>query len=276
MFIYPLTSQLNGFYKTILEAEGLGQKAIKTAEVMTAATTIAYLESSITKMSFKWSDEKEMTKDVLQSLLGNIPVVSQISYSLIEDSDLQIMPGLSGIISLKNKINQYAEGSRTGIDLAFAVGEVFGVPTTFRRIWEGMEILEEGGIKDRNGKMLAPVKETDEVLRSFLRGKYGSIAAQDWIRNVGEKSENKRWFVPEVEFLQNSDYDRKAELYISFSDSEREELSNFLSDGQRKMLQQALYKTRTGIRLSPRKKETTTETKTQNNISPASSIKIRK
>ena len=240
MFIYPLTSQLNGFYRHILESKGAWKTAQATAEVIAAATAIAYLESSITKLSFKWSDDKEMTNDVLQSLAGNIPIVSQISYAMATDQQLQVSAGISGIANLQKKIVAYMKDEKEAIDVLFATGEVIGVPRQFRRFFEGMEIINEGGITDKEGKMLAPVNEVDEIVRSFLRGKYGSMAAQDWTRNLGEKKEQRRWFIPQVEFLQNGDYDRKAELYKQFTKEEQEQLRGYLSDEQQKKLDRAL------------------------------------
>ena len=245
MFIYPLTSQLNGFYRHILQVKGAGKTAIATAEVMAAATAIAYIEVVISKLSFNWSDEVEMTKDVTQSLAGNIPIVSQLSYALMEDQQLQVSAGLSGITNLLKKIPQYAKGEKEGSDVLFAGAEIFGLPKEIRRIKEGIEVMIDGGITDKNGRMLAPVDDVTETMRSILRGKYGSLAAQDWIKNIGEKTENRRWFVPQVEFLQNGDYERKAELYNQFTPQEQEELRNFLSETQQKKLDKALNETKT-------------------------------
>ena len=61
-----------------------------------------------------------------------------------------------------------------------------------------------------------------DISGSFLRGKYGSMAAKDWIKNIGKKK--RRWFTSEVEFLQNGDYDRKAQLYITFPPTKQKEL----------------------------------------------------
>ena len=238
MFIYPLTSQLNGFYGNILKARGVGGNIKAAAEVATAATVIAYLEKSIENMSLEWSDKKEMTKDVLQSLLGNIPIVSQISYSLMNEREIQISPGIAGISNLSKKISQYFAEEKEGLDVFFAAAEVAGLPKQVRRAWEGIEIINEGGLRDKNGKMLAPVKEADEIMRSFLRGKYGSMAAKDWIKNIGKKK--RRWFTSEVEFLQNGDYDRKAQLYITFPPTKQKELRSFLSEAQQKKLDKAL------------------------------------
>jgi len=240
MFIYPLTSQLNGFYRNILISKGVKKKTKSIAEVLTAATIIAYLEVAITNLSFNWDDEEDMVKDILLSLAGNIPIVSQIAYGLSMDTDIQISAGIGGIQNLSNKIRAYYQGEKELKDVFFATGELAGLPKQVRRFYEGMEILQNGGVIDSEGNMMVQVKETDEIVRSFLRGKYGSLASRDWITNIGKKAEERRWFVPEVEFLQNGDYERKAELYISFDKEKRKELKSFLSENQVKKLNKAI------------------------------------
>jgi len=242
MFLYPLTSQLNGFFQHVLKAKGMAKpKAI--AEVMAAATVIAYAEQAIEKLSFQWSDEKEMAKDVTQSLLGNIPMVSQVAFALMSEQEASPSPvigNVNTIIRNLNKSKDTGEWERT----FFAVSEALGLPKQLRRIREGMEIIEEGGIRDKKGKMLAVVSDTDEVMRSILRGKYGSIAAKDWIRNIGVAAENRRWFTEEVEFLQNAgpnkSYGRKAWIYDGWEAPKQEEFRNYLSEGQQKKLDKAL------------------------------------
>lgn len=236
MFLYPMTSQLNGFYRAIGKAKGWS-KIEKGAEVLTAVTAIAYMEQVIENLSPQWSDEKGMTQDVLQSMAGNIPIVSDIAYSLMNEQELSISPVIGNINNIVKNLGKDEMGKA-----GWAIAETFGLPKQIRRIKEGMQIMEEGGITDSEGKMLAPVQDAMELIRSFLRGKYGSIASKDWIRNIGEKSEDRRWFVPQVEFLQNGDYARKAELYQQFSEEEQKELYDFLSEGQQKKLDSALAK----------------------------------
>lgn len=235
MFLYPLTSQLNGFYRSIATARGLGETAKASAEVLATATAIAYLEQTIENLSPQWSDEMGMTRDVLISLLGNVPVAGNIAYSIANETEFQVSPSLGNLSKIMQNIGKDEEGK-----VAWTVAETFGLPKVVRRIKEGMEIMEAGGITDDNGKMLAPVSDTIEIVRSFLRGKYGSIAAQDWVRNIGVKSEDRRWFVPEVEFLQNGDYERKAELYRQFDRETKKQLYDFLSEGQQEKLDKEL------------------------------------
>lgn len=234
MFLYPLTSQLNGFYRHILKAQG-SKKVVAGAEVLAAAVTIAYMEQVIENLSPKWSDEAGMTQDVMLSLTGNIPLAGNIAYSIANDTEFQISPSIASLNNIRRNLSK-GEGEKT----AWAFAETFGVPKQIRRIKEGMEIMESGGITDSSGKMLAPVQDSMELIRSFLRGKYGSAASQDWVRNIGEKTEDRRWFVPEVEFLQNGNYDRKAELYRRFDPRTKRELRNFLSEAQQQKLDKAL------------------------------------
>ena len=235
MFLYPLTSQLNGFYRHIAVANGVGATTKASAEVLAAATAIAYMEQVISNLSFEWTDEKQMAEDVLLSLAGNIPVVGNIAYAVINETALNPSPVFSNF----NRIVRALHGGEPE-KLAWTVGETFGIPSTFRRIREGMQIMEDGGVVDSDGVMLAPVTETIELVRAFLRGKYGPLASKDWVRNIGVSADEQQWFVPQVEFLQNGDYERKAELYNSFSASEQEELYNFLSEGQQKKLDKEL------------------------------------
>ncbi|MDI6820928.1 MAG: hypothetical protein QMD65_01990 [Patescibacteria group bacterium] len=246
MFLYPLTSQLNGFYRHIIKTggylgyqagEGTAKTVIAIAEVLTAATVIAYIEQVIENLSPKWSDKVGMTRDILQSLTGNIPVVSNVVYAFLNEKEINVSPVIGNINSI---VRDFSKDDKE--KFLWSVGTTLGIPKTFRRLREGMEIMEAGGITDNEGKMLAPVQDTIEIVRSFLRGKYGSIAAQDWVRNIGEKSENRRWFVPQVEFLQNGDYDRKADLYGQFNVEEQKELKEFLSEAQQKKLDNAIKK----------------------------------
>jgi hypothetical protein len=236
MFLYPLTSQLNGFYRAVYKAKGWN-KAVVGAEVLASATAIAYLEQVIENLSPQWSDEKGMTQDVLLSLTGNLPVVGNVAYSIVNEKEFNVSPALGNISNIIKNIGQDDKGR-----VVWNVAETFGLPKQIRRIKEGLEIMEEGGITDNEGKMLAPVQDAMELVRSFLRGKYGSQASQDWVRNIGEKSKNRRWFVTEVEFLQNGDYNRKAELYLEFDEATQKELKEFLSENQQKKLDNAVEK----------------------------------
>ena len=147
------------------------------------------------------------------SLECNIPIVGDIIFAFDTERPLTLLTATGGVSNFLKRASRFTAGSASGLDLTFAMLEMFGTPKTLNRFRQGLEILMEGGIRDRDNKLLAPIRGTDEHFRSFLRGKYGSIAAKDWIRNIGVKSEERRWFVLEVELLKKGDYTRKAELY---------------------------------------------------------------
>ncbi len=243
MFIMPLTSQLNGFIFSVAKAKGLA-KPEKIAEVLAGAVIIAYLEQVITNMSVNWSNAREMVNDTLASLAGNIPIISQIVFALRTDQPVSPSPLASAVGRLAQQSSKAFKDQADAIDVTFAALELFpGIPKQIRRTVEGVEIAIEGGIRDKNGKLLAPVRGTDEQVRAFIRGKYGTIATQDWIRNIGVKTEQREWFVPEVEFLQNGDYTRKAQLFRTFDKETQEELRVELTEGQLKKLDKALNTT---------------------------------
>jgi hypothetical protein len=219
----------------MLKAKGFIGNIKAVAEVLASVVGIAYMEQVIENLTPQWSDTKEMAKDVLISATGNIPLAGQIAYAIDTGSDMNISPVIGNI---NNIINYISEGK--GEKIGWTIAETAGLPKQIRRIKEGFDILEEGGITDNNGKMMAPVQDTIEYIRAFLRGKYGPLASQDYIRNIGESKEDRRWFVPEVEFLQNGDYDRKAELYKTFDTETKKELYNFLSENQQKKLDKVL------------------------------------
>lgn len=235
MFLYPLTSQTNGFFRHILKAKGFGDTAKAIAEVIAATVSIAYMEKTIENLTPVWSDPVEMTKDVAVSLAGNIPMVGDIAYAISTGQDMSISPVFGNINNIIASISAGDSGK-----MIWNAAETMGLPKQVRRITEGMQIMEDGGITDSSGKMVAPVQGTIEYMRAFLRGKYGPLASQDWIRNIGKSKEDRRWFVPQVEFLQNGDYERKAEIFKTFDKGEQKQFRDFLSEGQQKKLDDAL------------------------------------
>jgi hypothetical protein len=235
MFTYPLTSQTNGFFRHMLKAKGFKGNIKAVAEVLASVVAIAYMENVIENLSPEWSDEQKMTEDILLSLAGNIPIAGNIAYSIVNEQDINLSPVIGNINSIVRAISK-GDGEK----VTWTLSETAGLPKQVRRVKEGFQIMEDGGITDNNGKMLAPVEGAMEYMRAFLRGKYGPLASQDYIRNVGEKKEDKRWFVPEVEFIQNGDYERKAEIYKTFDEQKKKEFYNMLSEGQQKKLDNAI------------------------------------
>lgn len=259
MFTHQLASQANGFYfkalsegvfgaentgvfKEILEEKSKGKlnkDKLKTiTSILAGFLAIGYLEQVITNLSFEWSTPDEMAKEVLEASLGNIPAISGISYSLATGKDVTLSPVFGMVSELFNAIYK---GDLE--EISWASGNFFGVPKQIKKTKEGLEVLASGGLTDKNGQMLAPVEGVMEQIRTFLNGRYGSVAAKDYMNNNPlnkKEGQERRWFVPQVEFLQNGDYERKAELYLSFSPKDRFALKKYLTSGQKKKLDKAI------------------------------------
>lgn len=239
MFIYPLTSQLNGFYLQVAKARGFGKKSKAIAEVLSAATAIAYAEQALTKMTFKWSNVEEMSKDIVESLAGNIPVLGSIVFALANEQPYSPSPIINSVTNLFKKLNKVVDEPQAVDELFFAIAEMFGLPKQARRTYEGIQFAKEGGFRDKRGKLLAPALKGDR-LRAVIRGKYGTLAVQEYLNNIGKKVENRKWTHPEVEFLQNGDYKRKAQIYRKLDRKTKIFLFNELSKAQKKKLRDNL------------------------------------
>lgn len=240
MFIGPLTSQLNYFYKNIAEAKGW-RKVQKGAEVMAAATAIAYMEQVISNLSFNWGDKEDMAKDILQSLASNIPLLGGIVYAFRSGQQLNTFTPTTNIATFLKELSDYSEiqdkNTKDNIELLLRGSEVFGLPAQIRKTWQGIDVVKNDGIRDRNGKLLAPVVRTEEQIRSLLKGKYGSLASKEYINNIGVSSSQRKWEIPEVEFIQNGDMVRRVQIWNSLAPSDREFLYSNMSQSQRDDLQ---------------------------------------
>jgi hypothetical protein len=231
VFLLPLTSQLNTGIATIARAHGwrAGQKTI---EVLTALAIIAYLEIAISNLSFKWSDKKKMIKDTLSSLASNIPILSQIIYAINSGSELQGSAVFTQISRFLKEIHDYAAQTASSLDVMFAGAELFGLPKSIRRGTEGAVIIKEGGRVSEAGKLLYPMTDIPEMVRTVLRGKYGSLKAQDYARNLQKPRWTRQWAYPDVEFLQNGNYANRARLWRDFDQETKKLLYDSLSENQ--------------------------------------------
>ena len=219
MFLYPMVSQLNGFYYHVYKAKGLGKSAWAAGEVAAAATSIAYMEQVIVNLSPKWDDKEGMTKDILSSLACNVPLVAKVVYAIDSEQPLQISPGIAGISTF---IKELAKEEKDVKALTFKGAEVFGLPKPIRKVTEGVKVIKEKGYRSKQEKLLAPVESKMEQTRSLLRGKFGSLAAKKYVENVGKKVE-RPIFDKGLEMVKTGD-NAGAQKYVdSLSDEDYED-----------------------------------------------------
>ncbi|HAL55313.1 MAG TPA: hypothetical protein DCP63_02250 [Bacteroidetes bacterium] len=77
-----------------------------------------------------------------------------------------------------------------GFELLLRNVPVLALPYGGRQVaksLEGIKAINEGGIRDASGKMLFKIEGLDEQLRTVIFGRYGSVAAQDYLKQMEEK-----------------------------------------------------------------------------------------
>jgi len=231
MFILPLTSQLNGFFQAIYKAKGI-KKYQKSAEVVASAITIAYMEQVVSNLSPEWSDKKTMAKDTLQSLAGNIPVVSQMVYAYATDQPVAVSAGISGISALLKELGREDKDAKT---IGLKSAELLGLPKRIRKTMEGLKTVEEKGLRDKRGALLAPVAGIKEKIRTIVNGKYGSLEAKKYLEGIGKKKKYdvQPKFDEAWEMLRKGDEAGARNVVDSLDDKEYEEYKKVLSSTKR-------------------------------------------
>jgi len=227
----PLTSQLNGFFQAIYKAKGI-KKYQKSAEVVASAITIAYMEQVISNLSPEWSDKKTMAKDTLQSLAGNIPVVSQMVYAYATDQPVAVSAGISGISALLKELGREDKDAKT---IGLKSAELLGLPKRIRKTMEGLKTVEEKGLRDKRGALLAPVAGIKEKIRTIVNGKYGSLEAKKYLEGIGKKKKYdvQPKFDEAWEMLRKGDEAGARNVVDSLDDKEYEEYKKVLSSTKR-------------------------------------------
>ena len=77
-----------------------------------------------------------------------------------------------------------------GFELLLRNVPVLALPYGGRQVaksLEGIKAINEGGVRGASGKMLFKIEGLDEQLRTVFLGRYGSMAAQDYLKQMEEK-----------------------------------------------------------------------------------------
>lgn len=189
-FTYPTLSQLNGYAYSFYKAKGFGNKARKIAETVAAVSTIAYMDEVYEKLSFNWNSREEMQKDLAVAVFGQIPIVGSVFYSLMNNQIPYVAPTISALVKFLDEaiVNKDLEKA------SWAASSLVGVPKQVKRTVEGIETLNKKGGVDKKGKRTFKLdtKDTMEVARTLIRGKYGSLAGQEYVSGIGKPKTTKK------------------------------------------------------------------------------------
>jgi hypothetical protein len=223
-FMRPLNSILN--YAT---TKGMTRGAAVLA-------TGAYIEIAISNLSFTngWKDPEDVAKDMSLGFMSNFPVLNTLIYAFTSGNAISpaATSGLSKTIKEGAKL---VGGEGSYQDFGFATAEAFGLPNLIRKTAEGYQFVSDGGRRDKDGKLTVPQLGAMEAIRAFYRGQYAPLAVQEYLNNMSAKKEDRKWIFPEVEFLQNGDMKRKAQIYAELG-KDAKPLYDELSKNQKKEL----------------------------------------
>ena len=271
MFTKPLNSQFNAIVYQVAKYKGLPHKqALMASKAFSALATIAYLEQSIQHWSFQWDSEEAMIKDVSFGILGNIAPIAPVNFliegtydmattgskrafekssgvAIADISKTAIRLAFSLMNDNKDDVEKYSE---FGKSMAFMLGMVSGI-TIPEQVFDyvvGAKFAESGEINvgtSDNPKILK-ISYADRV-RSFINGKYGSLALLDYVKNIGIKKDKRHYNIKEVEFLNNADKYRRFEIYQTLPKDERKDLLEQLPDADKKELKKLFIAQKFGI-----------------------------
>lgn len=189
-FTYPTLSQLNGYAYSFYKAKGFGNKAKTIAETVAAVATIAYMDEVYEKLSFNWNSKEEMQKDLAVAVFGQVPIVGSVFYSLMNSQIPYVAPTVSALVKFLDEaiVNKDLEKA------SWAASSLVGVPKQVKRTVEGIETLNKKGGVDKNGKRTFKLdtEDTMEVARTLIRGKYGSLAGQEYVSGIGKPKTTKK------------------------------------------------------------------------------------
>jgi len=185
MFTSPLNAKLQ-FHLTdiytdpeILKLTGGKKKLNMFIRSLVTLLLAGFAEQVINKLYF--DDPKDMATDTIKQVIGNIPMVGSIMYVLESSQEWQPMPVIANLSAMFKALS-------TGnyIDTSWELAGILGLSDQVKNLYEGSIIIKEGGVFDKEGKLLFEVTDPLEKTRTLIKGKWGSRAAQESFRESPE------------------------------------------------------------------------------------------
>lgn len=250
MFTAPTNSMMNKAILDNIKDPNMRKKLL----TLGAFLTTAYAEQAISRMSFNWGTKEDVTKDVANAFIGNLPILNVISGiidGLNEDDNSKIFPVVDGLYKTWSGTYDFLqEPDKTAEGYADALLNVaetgFGFPQKPRQILSGIEAIKKGGVESKDDF----IPFTDGVLdkiRVIVGSEKSTPAYKEYSRNKWKKKEDKNWKYPVVEYIQNGSQPRRAELYAKeYKKAENKEefiekWDKLLSEDKNKEIQQFMF-----------------------------------
>ena len=190
MFYSQLNSKMQFYVTDIFKdakyAKISGNKAKLLAKAFVSVLVAGYMESTINKLYFQ-DEPGDITKNALKQIIGNFPIIGSIAFALETGQPYSPSPVLGNITKLMMAIAQ----GKTEKALWASAGFV-GFPQQLEKIITGGRVIKKGGVYDKNGRLLFKVEELPEQIRTIMKGKWGSKAAQEYFEPKDEKEKKYR------------------------------------------------------------------------------------
>lgn len=182
MFFSQLNSKMQWYvsdvfskrWKFLKEMSGSNRRLFTRAIV--ALIIGGYIEHIINSMSFG-DDPEDIAVNISKTIAGNFPMVGSIVFALTTGQPYSPMPLLGNTIQLMQNV---AEG-RAG-DAVWTGTTFFGMPQQVKRTVQGVQVVGAGRVTDKKGQTMFRVETWDEIIRTIMRGKWGSRAARQYFK----------------------------------------------------------------------------------------------
>jgi len=194
------------------------QKAVVVGAIAKLILT-SYLETVVSKLAF-FDEPDEVVKDVVSSLVGNIPLLGPLWFAATTGQPWSPVPAWANLMKI---VSNAAEGEWGD---ALLEGTAFsGMPRQIINIVEGSIVVAKGRVEHK-GNLVFEIEGGAEKIRTILRGKWGSMTAREYFRKIDD-----------MDKLQQDYYDIKEDKIIPLLEKgKRKEVDKVVKEYNAKVL----------------------------------------
>ena len=179
MFYSQLNSKMQFYVTDIWKDELVNveqKKVMLLSRALISVILIGYIEEVINRLEFFGDEEDEKVfKEIIKNIAGNFPLIGSMVYSVETGKPFMPSPLYSSFAAMW--VNA-AKGKKEDA-IWDGTGFIY-MPDVVQNVLRGIKIIREGGVYDKSGRLMYPVEGTMEQIRTLLKGKWGSKAAQDY------------------------------------------------------------------------------------------------
>ena len=197
MFMHATTAKLNFHIQDVwLQQNPKLEEKIPQAHWLGITLSVfalilaAYVEKLIDDLYFD-KDLKEITKDTLFHLIGNVAIVGNVFYAFLLNKNYDPISYLNLINNFRNNLYLLGQSVKDETkkkyleETIFSSLKLFGFPEQFKKTIQGLITVKKGSVEINNKTV--PIDKFYDILVTILKGKYGSPAAKEAFKKLEEK-----------------------------------------------------------------------------------------